>query len=83
MDTAWDALMYNPANSASAALDMTDLMMLDVLMIAPLLGGLSTSDDMKKCPPALLLAPASLNYDALLCTANTMSLFSYVRMASG
>ena len=83
MATAWDALMYNPANSASAALDMTDLMMLDVLMIAPLLGGSSTSDDMKKCPPALLLAPASLKYDASLCTANTMSLFSYVRIASG
>ena len=83
MDTAWDALMYNPANSALAALNMTDLMMLEVLMIAPLLGGFLTSDDMKKCPPVLLQAPDSLKYDALLCIASTMSLFSYVRMTSG
>ena len=50
MDTACNVLMYNLANSASDALDMTDLMMVEVLMIAPLLGGSSTSDDMKKCP---------------------------------
>jgi hypothetical protein len=62
---------------------MTDLMIFDVLMIAPLLGGSSTSDDMKKCPPVLLRAPVSLKYDASLRTASTMSLFSYVRMASG
>ena len=62
---------------------MTDLMIVEVLMIAPLLGGSSVSVDMKKCPPALFLAPASLKYDASLCTANTMLLYSYVRMASG
>ncbi len=83
MDTACNVLMYNLANSASDALDMTDLMMVEVLMIAPLLGGSSTFDYMMKCPLALLLAPASLKYDASLFTANTMSLFLYARMASG
>ena len=83
MDTAWDALMYNPASSASAALDMTDLMIWDMFSTAPLLGGLSTFADMKKCPPALIRAPGSLKYEESLCTASTMSLFLYVRMASG
>jgi hypothetical protein len=75
--------MYNAPSSASAALDMTDLMIWDMFSTAPLLGGFSTFDDMKKCPPALLRAPGSLKYDASLCTASTMSLLLYVRMASG
>ena len=81
--TASHALMYNAPNSASAALDMTPFMIFDMLRIAPLLGGSSVSPVKKKCPPALLLACGSLNYDASLCTASTMSLFSYVNMASG
>jgi hypothetical protein len=35
-----------------------------------LLGGVSLSLDMKKCPPALLLALLSDKYDASLCAAN-------------
>ena len=81
--TASQALMYIAPNSASAALDMTAVIIFDILSIAPLVGGSSASVVRKKCPPALLLAFGSLKYDVSLCTANTISLFSYVRMASG
>ena len=81
--TASHALMYRAPSSASAALDMTVLIILDMFNTAPLFGGSLTLDDMKKWPPALLRPPGSLRYDASLCTANTISLFSYVRMASG
>ena len=81
--TALHALMYNAPSSASAALDMTDLMIWDMFSTAPLFGGLSVSIDMKKCPPALLRAPGSLKYDASLCTVSIMLLFLYVSMASG
>ena len=76
---AWNALMYNPADSALAALDIAALMMFDVLMTAPLLGGLLTFDDMKKFPPALLRTPTLLNYNTSLCIANTMSDFCTLR----
>ncbi len=73
--TASHVLMYNAPSSASSALDMTDLMIWDMFSTSPLLGGLSTFADMKKCPPALLWAPGLLKYEASLCTASTMSLF--------
>ena len=41
---------------------------------APLFAGFAALFDMKKCPPALLLAFGSVRYDASLCAAKTMSL---------
>ena len=49
-------LMNNAPTSASAADDMTALMICDIVLMAPLLGGTSTLLDKKKCPPALLRA---------------------------
>ncbi len=46
--TASCALMYNAPSSASVAEDITALMSLVMLRIAPLLCGFVTSDDMKK-----------------------------------
>ena len=74
--TASLALMYSAPRSASAALDMTALSILEMLRTAPLLGGSLTSLEQKKWL-------ASLRYDASLCTARIMSLLLYVRMASG
>ena len=36
--------------------DMTALIIWDIVMTAPLFDGMAASSDMKKCPPALLLA---------------------------
>ena len=60
MYTASRAIMYSAASSASVADDITFLMMCAMLSMAPLLGGSSESKDMKKWPPALLLALGSL-----------------------
>ena len=49
--TASLALMNIAPSSASAADDMTDLMMWAMFSTAPLLGGSGTSLDRKKCPP--------------------------------
>ena len=46
--------MYSILSSASAAKDMTDLMIWDVLRMAPLLGALSVLLERKKCPPVQL-----------------------------
>eukprot|EP00956_Cyclotella_meneghiniana_P033015 scaffold92765_cov67-Cyclotella_meneghiniana.AAC.2 len=55
--TASRAIMYkNAANSASVAHDIIFLIMCAMLRMAPLLGGSSESNDMKKWPPALLRA---------------------------
>ncbi len=59
MYTASRSMMYSVANSASVADDMTFLMMCAMLRMAPLFGGSSESKDMKKWPPALLLALGS------------------------
>ncbi len=53
---------------------MTAFMIWVIVRTAPLLGGRAVSVDMKKCPPALLLALDSDRYDALLCPARTMLL---------
>ena len=64
--TASFALMNNAPSSASAAEDITALMIVDTVRIAPLLGGNLSSFDKKKCPPAqlrdffLFAYPASL-----------------------
>ena len=46
--------MYNAPNSASAAEDITALIIVAMVRIAPLLGGNLSSFDKKKCPPARL-----------------------------
>jgi hypothetical protein len=70
--------MNSAPTSASAADDSTALIICEIVITAPLLGGVSVSLDMKKCPPALLRTLLSDRYDASLCTANTMSLALYV-----
>ena len=57
--TANFALMKSAPNSASAAELITALMICEMLRMAPLLRGISSSLDMKKCPPARLRAFAS------------------------
>ena len=49
-------LMYRAPILASAADDMTALMICEIVRIAPLLRGTASSFDMTKCPPALLRA---------------------------
>jgi hypothetical protein len=45
------AFKYRAPSSASAAYDITALMIVAMVRIAPLLGGNSSSLDRKKCPP--------------------------------
>ena len=52
-------LMYRAPILASAADDMTALMICEIVRMAPLLLGIASSLDMKKCPPALLRALVS------------------------
>ncbi len=52
-------LMQSAPISASAVDDMTALMICEILRMAPLLLGIASSFDMKKCPPALLCALVS------------------------
>ena len=61
-------------SSASAAEDMTDLMILATVRTEPLLVGYSAVLDKKKWPPALLLALDSERYEASLWPASTMSI---------
>ncbi len=72
--TASFALMKIAPNSASAADDITALIIVAMVRIAPLLGGLSTLFDRKKCPPARLRDFVSLQYPASLWTASIMLL---------
>ena len=67
-------LMKSVQSSASAADDMTALMILDIVVTAPLFEGYVVSSVMRKCPPALLRDFASERYDASLCPARTMAL---------
>ena len=48
--------MNSAPSSASAADDMTDLTILEIVNTAPLLGGKVVLLDIKKCPPALIWA---------------------------
>ncbi len=59
MDTAVFALMNNAPSSASAADDMTDLIICDMLRTAPLFIGISSSPAMNMCPPARIRALGS------------------------
>ena len=67
-------LMNNPPISASDADDAMCFRIPDMLSTAPLLLGMSSLPAMKKWPPTLLCDPVSDRYDALECTAKTMSL---------
>ncbi len=58
--------MYKAPSSASAAEDMTDLIIWEVLRMGPLFGASSPPFERKKCPPARLLAFGLLRYDASL-----------------
>jgi hypothetical protein len=51
MGIASRAFMYSEPSSASTALDMTTLIILEMLSTAPLLGESSTLDEQKKWPP--------------------------------
>ena len=80
--TASFAFRNNAPNSASAADDMTALIIVDIVNIAPLFGAELLLFDKKKCPPALLRAPFSFAYLTSLCTWRIMSLALYVIIAS-
>ena len=86
---AWHAGMYyfqlmkSAPSSASAADDMTALMILAIVNTATLLGGNSVLFDMKKYPPDLLLGFVSERYEASLWPARTISLAWYVSIESG
>ncbi len=71
-------LRYNAPSLALAAEDITALMMVAFVRIAPLFGGNLLSFDRKKCPPAWLHAFFLLQYPALLWTANIILLALYV-----
>ena len=72
--TALRQFMNNVPASALAAEESTALTICAIVITAQLLGGVSVSLDMKKCPLALLRALLSDRYDALLWAASTMSL---------
>lgn len=54
------ALVHSAPSSASAADDMTALMICAMFRMDPLGGGMSSLFNRKKCPPTLLLAPGML-----------------------
>ncbi len=55
METAVFVLMNNAPSSASAADDMTDLIICDMLRMAPLFIGILSSPAMNMCPLAVLI----------------------------
>ena len=61
---------------------MTDLMILEIVNTAPLLGGNDFLLDINKFQPTLLQALVSERYEASLCPAKTISLAWYVMTAS-
>ncbi len=81
--TASWALINIAPSSASAADDMTALMIWAVLSTAPLLAGSSSFSERKKWPPALLHALGSLRCNASLCSASIILLALYVTIVSG
>ena len=72
--TASFALRNSAPNSTSAADDITALIIVPMVRIAPLLGRLSTSSDRGKCPPTQLPKCVLLQYPASLWTANIILL---------
>jgi hypothetical protein len=82
METAVLALMNNAPSSASAADDITALIICKILSTTPLLMGMSSVPAINMWPPALLRALGSDRYNALLCIASLISLARYVTIAS-
>ena len=76
-------LMNSDPSSVSAADDMTNLIVLEVVNTASLLGGNSVLLGIKKCPLAMLLAFILERYEALLWPARTISLVWYVMLGYG
>ena len=81
------AVMKSAANSASAADDMTNLMILASVMIGPLSRGMASFSEQKMYAPARLRDFVTFRYAASECAAITMSLarnvmptFGYVAM---
>ncbi len=74
METAVFALMNRVPSSASAADDMTALIICDMLRTAPLFIGISLSPAMNMCPPAWLRAFGSDRYEASLWIARIILL---------
>ena len=74
-------LMNIAPSSASAADDMTALIILEIVNTAPLLGGKYVFVDIDKFPPALLLDSVLERYEASLWPSRTISLVCYVIMA--
>ena len=68
---------------ASAAEDMTALIICEMVMTAPLFGGIAELLDMKKCPPDMLRDFVYKRYEASLWLTRTMFLALYVMIASG
>ena len=67
-------LTKSAKSSASAAEDMNALIIYDMVMTAPLLGGVLDSSVMKIFAPALIWGPDSEKCEASLCPDRTMSL---------
>ena len=82
MNTVSFAFKNNAPNSASAADDMTALIIVDIVNIAPLFGAELLLFDRKKCPPARLRAPFSFAYPASLWTWRIILLALYDIIAS-
>ena len=76
-------LMKISPSSASAADDMTALMILSIVNNAPFLGGNAVLLDINKCPPDLLLDFVSERYEALLWPPRTFSIAWYAMTAYG
>ncbi len=74
METAVLALMNSAPSLASAADDITALIICNMLSTAPLLMGMSSLPAMNMWRPALLQTLGSDRYDALLWIASLMSL---------
>ena len=82
MDTAVLALMKSAPSLASAADDITALIICEMFNTAPLLIGISSIPAMNIWPPALLQAFGSDRQDALLWITSFILLARYITMAS-
>ena len=78
---AYRQLTKRAPSSASTAEDMTALMIWKIVMKAPLFDRMAALSDMKKWPPALLLAFVSERYEAFLWADITIPEAQYVIIA--
>ena len=82
MGTATFALIKSAPNCSLAVELITVLMICEIFKMAQLPCGMSSLLDMKRCPPAWLLALASDKYDALLWIGRIISNVRKVSTAS-